>query len=448
MAENCVTPAAAGRSLTGVESNRGAVVAWTAGVCAGAAALAGVFATFTGWEWRIAVSVLAAIAAFALLVLIGTGFRPASLWLEDVRRQRQQREEPPRRVITDRWQYTSAASDVGELANLGQKGFSHGSYLRPTENSPPTVRFGVFVACSPLADDEPTAEHLRSRMRDLLSQPEIMGLVGKLTGIDVGAKWHSQPGHGRFTLEADLLGPPGSGRVIASALLLLPERGIMRYGRDRPGGELCLHVDLPMKDGAPVKAGLAEWYDRFIAALVLPGLLSRFLESTGLMTSGVPAARFAVQLQARSLATIGLDETVDFGDLAVLSPRKYSMQFDGWAVADGQGKAAGAVSRRFLTELCESTGRTGYERILADLTDAGDQRADFPPNGSRRIFRAPPPEMPRLRRLRPQRRMALIVGIIIVLGESIAASALIPVGKPAGKTAAAYCHHACPATTG
>ena len=361
MPEKCTASTAVGRSLTGVESNRGAVVAWTAGVCGGAAALAAVFATFAGRGWRIAVFVLAAIAACALLVLIGTGFQPASLWLKEARRQRQQRREPPRRVITDRWRYTSAAFDVGTLANLGQKAFSHRLYLRPTEDKPPAVRFGVFVACSPLADDEPTAESLRSCMRDCLSQPEIMNLLVKLTDIDVGAEWRSQPGRGRSSLEADLLSPDGSGRVFASALLLLPEQGIMRYGKDRAGAELYLHVDLPMKDGTPVRPGLAEWHDRFTAALGFVGLLSRFLNGVGLITSGDPAPRFAVQLQARSQATTGLDEIVDFGDLAVLSPRKYSMQYDGWAVADEQGKTAGAVSRRFLTELCESTGRTGYE---------------------------------------------------------------------------------------
>ena len=200
-------------------------------------------------------------------------------------------------------------------------------------------------------------------------------LIGKLVGVDVAAEWHSQPGRGRFNLEADLLGPPGSGKVFASALLLLPERGIMRYGKDRAGAELHLHVDLPMKDSVPVRAGLAEWHDRFIAALGLPGLLSRFLDSVGLAASGDPAAKFAMHLQARGPATIGLDEIVDFGDLAVLSPRRYSVQFDGWAVADEQGKAAGALSRRFLTELCESTGRTGYEGILADLPDAEGQIA-------------------------------------------------------------------------
>ena len=166
---------AAGRSLTGVESNRGAVVAWTAGVCGGAATLAAVFATFTGRGWRIAVFVLAAIAACALLVLIGSAFRPAWGWLKETRRQRQQRKGQPRRVITDRWRYTSAAFEVGTLANLGQRGFSHDQYLRSAEDKPPAVRFGVFVACGLLPDDEPTPEHLRSCMRDCLAQPEFIG---------------------------------------------------------------------------------------------------------------------------------------------------------------------------------------------------------------------------------------------------------------------------------
>jgi hypothetical protein len=378
----------AGRSLTGVESNRGAVVTWTAGVCGGAAALAAVFVTFTGRGWRIAVFVLAAIAACALLVLIGSAFRPAWGWLEETRRQRQQRKGQPSRVITDRWRYTSAAFEVGTLANLGQRGFSHDQYLRSAEDKPPAVRFGVFVACRLLPDDEPTAEHLRSCMRDCLAQPKFMGLIGKLIGVDVAAAWHSQPGRGRFNLEADLVGLPGSGKVFASALLLLPERGVMRDGKDSAGAELYLHVDLPMEDSVPVRAGLAEWHDRFIAALELPGLLSRFLDSVGLAVSGDPAARFAIYLRARGLATIGLDEIVDFGDLAVLQPRRYSVQFDGWAVADEQGKAAGAVSRRFLTELCENTGRTGYEGVLTDLADAEGPIADLQPSHSLKGSRA------------------------------------------------------------
>ena len=371
-----------------MEFNRGAVAGWAGGVCGGAAALAAVFATLTGRGWHIAVFVLAGIAGFALVLLIGTGIQPASEWLTGMRRHRQQRQQEPRPLVTDRWQYSPAAFDIGTLANLGNKAFSHHSYMQSSENQPPAVRVGAFVACGPLADDEPTAEHLRSLMRDCLRQPTVMELIATLTDVDADAAWHSQPGRGRFNLEADLLGAAGTGGILASALLLLPEQGIMRYGKDRAGAELYLHVDLPVKDGVPVRVRLAEWYNRFTAALAVPGLLARFLDGAGLTASGDPATRFAVQIRARATATAGLDEIVDFGDLAVLSPRKYSMQFDGWAIADQQGKAASAISRRFLTELCECTGRTGYEDILAELAGNEQQRGSLGPDRPDRASRA------------------------------------------------------------
>jgi hypothetical protein len=359
-----------------VEFNRGAVAGWAGGVCGGAAALAAVFATFTGEGWRIAVFVLAGIAGLALIMLIGIAFQPASQWRREMRRQRKLRREPPK-PVTDRWQYTLAAFDVGTLANLGHKAFSHHSYTRPGETKAPAVRVGVFVACSPLADDQPTADRLRLLMRDWLGQPELMEFIGKLTGLYPDASWHSQPGRGRFVLEADLVGPSGKDRVLASALLLLPERGVTQYGKDPAGAELYVHVTLPAKDGVPVKAGIAEWHSRFTAALSIPRLLAEFLPSAGLVPAGDPAARFAMQLQARPDAATGLDEIVDFDGLAVLSPRRYAMQFDGWAVADQLGKTAEAVSRRLVTELCECTGRTGYEGVLAKLA-AGEQRGAVP----------------------------------------------------------------------
>jgi hypothetical protein len=91
------------------------------------------------------------------------------------------------------------------------------------------------------------------------------------------------------------------------------------------------------------------------------------LEGIDLTVRGEPAARCAVQVEARVTEATGLDELIDFGNLAVLSPRRYLMQFSGWAVADQEGKAASAISRRFLTELCESTGRTGYGSVVAGL---------------------------------------------------------------------------------
>jgi hypothetical protein len=212
-------------------------------------------------------------------------------------------------------------------------------------------------------------------MREFLGQPEVMRLIGRLTSVDADADWHSLPGHGRFNLEADLLGRDGGEQPLASAQLLLPEQGIMRYGLDRRGAELYLHIALPLKDGAPVKRRIVEWGAWFTDALAVPGLLARFLEGVGTTTSGEPAVRSAVQIRAKVTAATGVDELIDFDGLAVLSPQRYSMQFDGWAVADQQGKTASAVSKRFLTELCESTGRTGYESFLAGL-DGGTHQQD------------------------------------------------------------------------
>jgi len=362
-----LTADARGRSLTGVEFNRGAVAGWAAGVCGGAAALAAVLALFIGRGWHVAVIVLVVIAGLALALLIWTGFQPTSAWFKDIWRLRQQRNVPQPRPITDCWRFTLAGFDVGTLANLGSRAYSNHAYMQPSEKLPPSARVGAFVACAPLEGDEPTAEYLRSSMREFLSQPEVTMLIGRLTSIDADADWQSQPGNRRFSLEADLLGRDGDGLPLASVQLLLPERDIMRYGHDRRGAELYLHIALPLKGDAPVKRGIMEWGEWFTAALAVPGLLARFLERIGLTTSGEPAVRFAVQVRSRVTAATGVDELIDFGDMAVLSPRRYSMQFDGWAVADQQGKAASAISKRFLGELCESTGRTGYEDFLAQL---------------------------------------------------------------------------------
>jgi hypothetical protein len=367
-----------GRSLGVMEFNRGAVTAWAAGVCGGAATLAAVFAMFRGRVWHIAVLVLAVIAGLTLVLLLVIGYQSASGWLRERGRQRQQRKGESSPLIIDRWLYSHAAFDIGTLADLGHRAFSHPLYMRPSGNKPPAMRVGAYIACSPLADDDPTAEHLRSAMRECLRQPDVMRMIGKLTDVGTDSSWHSQPGLGRFNLEADLLSSFAEGRVLASALLLLPEQDI-RGGKSRTVAELYLHVDLPTKGGVPVKVDIAGWHDRFTSSLAIPGALARFLKRVGLATSGNPAVRFGVQLQAGVTAAIGLDEIVDFGDLAFLSPRKYSMQFDGWAVADPRGKAADAISRRFITELCECTGRTGYEGILAELP--GEPQSERVPAG-------------------------------------------------------------------
>jgi len=296
------------------------------------------------------------------------------LWFKERWRLRQQRKEPPPRLITDRWRYTPAAFDVGTLANLGTRGFSNHAYLQSSEKLPPSVRVGAFVACAALEGDEPTAEYLRSRMREFLGQPEVMRLIGRLTSVDADADWHSLPGHGRFNLEADLLGRDGvsnpspllncssqnrascatdltEGSRTVSAHRSTAERRCAGQAQDRRVGRVVYR-----RTGGPR-----------IARTVPRGRRYYDVRRTGSSIRGAD--------QSEGNRSNRVDELIDFDGLAVLSPQRYSMQFDGWAVADQQGKTASAVSKRFLTELCESTGRTGYESFLAGL-DGGTHQQD------------------------------------------------------------------------
>jgi PIN like domain len=278
------------------------------------------------------------------------------------------------RLFASRWRYTPNGFDIGTLANLSQRSFSHPSYMVEYEKKRPAVRVGAFVACEALSSGALTAEYLRSQMREILSQPTMMAFVAKLTHLPVGAQWQSQPGRGRLTLEADLMSSLAPDTPFASALLLMPDSEIRRYGTDPSGAELYLHIDLPMTENADSSAsqervGLTEWHERFTSALGVPDILARFLEGIGLTVLDEPEAKFAVQIQGRVVNQLGIEEVVDFDNFEALTPRKHSVQFDGWAVADPAGKLAGALAKRLLTDLCESVGRTGYDTILAGLPD-------------------------------------------------------------------------------
>jgi hypothetical protein len=278
------------------------------------------------------------------------------------------------RLLPSRWRYTSNGFDLGSVANLSQRSFSHPSHILAYDQKQPAFRVGAFVACDPLSGDDLTADYLRSQMRDALGQSAILGFIARLTRVHVNAQWQSQPGRGRFTLEADVISPDKPDIPVASALLLMPESGLSAYGRNPDGAELYLHVNLPVKEsddgsGEPVSVSLAEWYQRFTSALALPEILAQFLENIGLAVREEPRAKFALQIQGRVVNQLGIEELVNFGDLGVLTPRKHSVQYDAWALADPEGKPAGALAKRFLTDLCESVGRTGYDEILARLPD-------------------------------------------------------------------------------
>jgi hypothetical protein len=267
---------------------------------------------------------------------------------------------------TTNWRHTQVGFEVGTLANVGTKGLSHRAYMRPTEEMPPSVRIGILVTCSPLGDD-PTPEILRSRFRTLLSD-SFCEMIAELT--DIGrpeVSWQSQPGRGRFFLEADLTGEDQAEVPVATAMLVLPVTGQSYRGRLRCA-ELVLHVDLPMKDGQPVIAEPEEWHRRVTTALGLPGALVQFLEDLGMTTSDDPAVKLVFQVQARPTSA-GMTEIFGVSRLRTMSGGRASGQFDGWAVAVTEGKTAGAVAKSFVRQMCEEIGREGYEEILAGLPE-------------------------------------------------------------------------------
>ncbi len=59
----------------------------------------------------------------------------------------------------------------------------------------------------------------------------------------------------------------------------------------------------------------------------------------------------------------------DVSRLTPLAADRTQAQFDGWAVADSDGKTAGAIAKSFLREMCEGEGREGSEEILAGSPD-------------------------------------------------------------------------------
>ena len=151
----------------------------------------------------------------------------------------------PRPPVTEHWRYTSDGFEVPELMRITHVGMSHPGYMqRPPGAKPPTVRVGTLVACSPLGA-EPATSELRSRFLTFLSWTPVMGLITAMSHLDARASWTAWGGHGRINFEAVLGHGSEDEAPVASALLLLPEEGKSRYGRDSRFAELVLDIEPP-----------------------------------------------------------------------------------------------------------------------------------------------------------------------------------------------------------
>jgi hypothetical protein len=274
-------------------------------------------------------------------------------------------------VITDRWRQTSDGGQVPALMALTHTGLFHPGYGgRQTQDTPPSVKIGMLVACQPI-DPAASGTELRTKFAAFLATAPVRKLIGSLTYVDLGMSWKNLAGNGPRTLEAALTAGEDAleGVPVASALLLPPVAGESLYGRNGRSATLLLYVEPRTADGqVPPASGLAAWYERFDLALAIPGAFAEFLaKDLGLGTSDDPPAQLGVWLQSyHPLTTM-----VDPQELRTLPGSSPSNWFMGWTFATPDGTSGKETARDLLSQLCEYTLHLdAFEQRLDELSSA------------------------------------------------------------------------------
>ena len=127
-------------------------------------------------------------------------------------------EPTPTRTITDRWHHTSDGGKVPSLMRLTHTGLFHPAYgMRQPQETPPSVKIGMQVACQPI-DPAGSGTELRAKLLAFLNSLSVMSLVTALTHVEPGMSWRNLAGHGPRTLQAALTASAGSG-CLGHALL-------------------------------------------------------------------------------------------------------------------------------------------------------------------------------------------------------------------------------------
>jgi hypothetical protein len=157
----------------------------------------------------------------------------------------------PTPTVTDRWHYTSDGGKVPSLMRLTHTDVSHPGYGgRQSQETPPSVKIGMLVACQPI-DPASSGTELRANFLAFLNSAAVRALVEALTDVAPNMSWKNLAGHGPRTLEAVLTASQEAleGVPAASALFLPPTAGESLYGRDGRSATLILYVEPRTADG-------------------------------------------------------------------------------------------------------------------------------------------------------------------------------------------------------
>jgi len=274
----------------------------------------------------------------------------------------------PGPAFTGLWRHTANSSEAPGLMMITHKGFSHRGYMRPpTENKPPSVRIGVVVTCDSLGS-APTTSDLRDEFLSFLRRPPVWNLIKSLTYIGDDLAWRSYASNGRLNNEAVLTSSEDQEEApVASAMMILNEHGMPKYGHDPRVAELVLHIEPRGTDGQSAPpADFQAWHDSLVRALAVPGAFAHFLsQEASVATYDHPPAQLGVQFDAyRSIS-----ELIDPGDLRPVTGSWSSSSFLGYMIAEPAGKQATEAVIDLLICVCDHALhlQNGYEARLAKL---------------------------------------------------------------------------------
>jgi hypothetical protein len=266
-------------------------------------------------------------------------------------------------------QPVNEAERRGLFNGVRDNSLNHPGYTgRTHQNTPPSLRLGLRVACSPLDSVRPSTSEIRRAFLRVLDSPVITQFIAGVTDTS-GSTWTSWEGNGRHNLAAVFAEDPEQGAPTAWARILLPDPDPDHASvfRDPLCADFVLHVEPRThrgEHGPPVN--LATWHRRFIDSLDVPDAIATGLLAGDLRLSigDEPATKIAVWLEGRP----DLSALVDITGSRRLRGTQVSPWFSGYAVADGSGDPPAALAVEWIRQMCDdSLYLDGYEPMLLTL---------------------------------------------------------------------------------
>jgi hypothetical protein len=262
-----------------------------------------------------------------------------------------------------RWREPSEDFYTTQVRHLQDNQSSHPAFGgRSRPDSPPAMRVGVCVTCTPLSARDPTSSALRSGFLSFLGHQPVTGLVEGFTEAG-DAKWEKWAGQGRSIHEAVLVGADQA-KPIAWARLLLPERRMPAGWRDDHSTMLVLHIErLPWDTDGPTAPSqpLLAWHLPFSRVLEFPAALAGFLKrDLGLEVPatnphpGSPSQQSMASVSVSLVTPHAMTDLVDIDGYQQLPGAPVSAQFVGYAVTHSEGSSPAAMAVDWMRQMCDN----------------------------------------------------------------------------------------------